>query len=109
MTARTRGPEMAADAAVRGPVAAPGINDRREVFGWTMYDWAISAFSTTVGAALLAPYLTVLAQRDVGENGIVLTLGPLGVVTAKSFVPYCISLSVILQVVFLPVLGAIAD
>lgn len=84
-------------------------NDPREVFGWAMYDWASSAFSTTVGAALLPPYLTALAQAAVRENGIVLSLGPLGVVTAKSFVPYAISLSVFLQVLFLPALGAVAD
>ena len=99
---------------VRGPVpaavdSAPAINDRREIFGWVMYDWAVSAFSTTVGAALLAPYLTSLAQRDVGENGVVLSLGALGAVTAKSFVPFCVSASVILQVFTLPLLGAIAD
>ena len=85
------------------------INDRREVFGWLMYDWANSAFSTTVVTVLLGPYLTALAQSDVGENGIVLSLGPLGVVTAKSFFPYCISTSVVLQALLLPVLGAIAD
>ena len=50
-------------------------NDRREIFGWTMYDWANSAFSTTVAGALLAPYLTALAQSAVGENGVVLGLG----------------------------------
>ncbi len=99
---------------VQGPVpaavdGAPDVNDRREIFGWVMYDWAVSAFSTTVGAALLAPYLTSLAQRDVGENGVVLSLGALGSVTAKSFVPFCVSASVILQVFTLPVLGAIAD
>ena len=85
------------------------VNDRREIFGWTMYDWANSAFSTTVGTALLAPYLTALAQSAVGENGTVLSLGPFGSVTAKSFFPYCIALSVFLQVFFLPILGAIAD
>lgn len=84
-------------------------NDPREVFGWAMYDWGSSAFSTTVGAALLPPYLTALAQAAVGENGAVLSLGPFGDVTAKSFVPYAISLSVLLQVLFLPALGAVAD
>ena len=47
-------------------------NDRREIFGWVMYDWANSAFSTTVVTALLRPYLTALAQAAVGENGTVL-------------------------------------
>lgn len=87
----------------------PAINDRREIFGWTIYDWANSAFQTTVVTVLLGPYLTALAQRAVGENGVVLRLGSLGVVTAKSLFPYCVSLSVFLQVFLLPVLGAIAD
>lgn len=84
-------------------------NDRREIFGWMMYDWANSTFSTTVAGALLAPYLTTLAQSAVGENGVVLGLGPLGAITAKSFFPICISISVLLQVFLLPILGAIAD
>jgi MFS transporter, UMF1 family len=84
-------------------------NDRREIFGWTMYDWANSAFQTTVVTALAGPYLTALAQSAVGENGTVLRLGPLGVVTAKSLFPYCIALSVFLQIFLLPILGAIAD
>src|SRR5262249_5697369 len=50
-----------------------------------------------------------LAQADVGENGSVLALGPLGSITAKSLFPYCISLSVFLQILLLPMLGAIAD
>ena len=80
-------------------------NDRRELLGWTMYDWANSAFSTTVITVLLGPYLTALAQAAVGDNGPVLALGPLGTVTAKSLFPYCISLSVFLQVLLLPMLG----
>jgi MFS transporter, UMF1 family len=88
----------------RGPV-----NDPREIFGWTMYDWANSAFVTTVATVLLGPYLTRLAQAAVGENGVIMSLGPFGNVTAKSLYPDAVSLSVILQVFFLPLLGALAD
>jgi UMF1 family MFS transporter len=84
-------------------------NDRREIFGWMMYDWANSAFQTTVVTALAGPYLTALAQSAVGENGIVLRLGPFVTVTAKSLFPYCIASSVFLQIFLLPVLGAVAD
>ena len=62
-------------------------NNPREVFGWKMYDWANSAFSTTIVGALFGPYLTEITQRAVGENGTVLNLGPLGAITAKSFFP----------------------
>lgn len=85
-------------------------NDRREIFGWAMYDWANSAFSTTVATTLLGVYLTALAQGVLGnENGTVISFGALGSITAKSFFPFCVAVSVFLQTFFLPVLGAIAD
>src|SRR5262249_31705119 len=96
-------------AAVKQATAAASINDPREIFGWAMYDWANSAFSTTVAGGLLSPYVTTLAQAAVGDNGTVINLGLLGAITAKSFFPLCISVSVFLQVFILPVLGAIAD
>jgi UMF1 family MFS transporter len=82
---------------------------RREVWAWMLYDWASSTFPATVVSALLGPYLTSLAQAAVGENGIVLSLGPLGSVTAKSLYPLCVALSVGLQALLLPLLGAVAD
>ena len=84
-------------------------NDSREIFGWKVYDWANSAFYTTVVAALFSPYLTRLAQAAVGENGVVMHLGPLGNVTAKSLPTLCVSISVGAQVFLLPVLGALGD
>jgi len=84
-------------------------NNPRELFGWKMYDWANSAFYTTVVGALFSPYLTRLAQTAVGENGVVLNLGPLGAVTAKSLPTLCVSISVGVQVFLLPILGALGD
>src|SRR5215510_1791219 len=84
-------------------------NDPRELFGWKMYDWANSAFYTTVVGALFSPYLTRLAQAAVGENGVVLNLGALGAVTAKSLPTLCVSISVGAQVFVLPILGALGD
>jgi UMF1 family MFS transporter len=93
----------------RQPPRHGGKNDRREVFGWMMYDWANSAFSTTVAGVMLGQYVTRLAQAAVGENGTLVSFGALGAVTAKSFFPFCISISVFLQIFLLPVLGAISD
>ncbi|MCO6510579.1 MAG: MFS transporter [Aridibacter famidurans] len=90
-------------------LSVPKKNDRREIFGWLMYDWANSAFYTTVISVLLGPYLTALAQNDVGMNGVVFRLGWLGSVTAESLVPYSLAISVVSQVLFLPLLGSIAD
>ena len=84
-------------------------NNPRELFGWKMYDWANSAFYTTVVGALFSPYLTRLAQTAVGENGVVMNLGPLGAVTAKSLPTLCVSISVGAQVFLLPILGALGD
>ncbi|HJX93198.1 MAG TPA: MFS transporter [Pyrinomonadaceae bacterium] len=84
-------------------------NDPRELFGWKMYDWANSAFYTTVVGALFSPYLTRIAQTAVGENGVVLDLGVFGAVTAKSLPSLCVSISVGAQVFLLPVLGALGD
>jgi UMF1 family MFS transporter len=90
---------------------SPGLdkNDPHEIFGWKMYDWANSAFYTTVVGALFSPYITRLAQDAVGKGGTVLNLGFLGSVTAESFPTLCVSISVGVQVLFLPVLGALGD
>jgi UMF1 family MFS transporter len=85
------------------------INDRREIFGWAMYDWANSAFSTTVGTVFLGPYIASLAATaaEAYSDGMARFLGiP---VAPDSFLPYCFSFSVFMQVLFLPILGAIAD
>ncbi|MEW6086367.1 MAG: MFS transporter [Chloroflexota bacterium] len=90
-------------------MAQPMANDRREIFGWAMYDWANSAFSTTVGTVFLGPYIASLAAEaaQAYPDGLARFFGiP---VAPDSFLPYCISFSVGLQVLFLPILGAIAD
>ena len=87
--------------------AAARMDDKREIFGWTMYDWANSAFSTTVVTVFLGPYLTSIAEAVADANGFLNVLG--FSIRFDSFFTYCVSLSVLLQVFFLPVLGAIAD
>ncbi|MBX0329351.1 MFS transporter [Oscillochloris sp. ZM17-4] len=83
------------------------IDDRREQIGWYFYDWANSAFSTTVVTVFLGPYLASVAEAAADASGRVY---PLGIpVASGSFFPYAVSLSVLLQVLFLPILGAIAD
>ena len=89
--------------------ARPMVNDKREIFGWAMYDWANSAFSATVGTVFLGPYLASLAANaaKASQDGMAHLLGiP---IAPDSFFPYCISISVGVQVLFLPILGAIAD
>lgn len=84
-----------------------GMNRRREQVGWYFYDWANSAFPTTVTTVFLGPYLTSVTRAAADAGGFVY---PLGIpVFAGSFFPYLASVSVLSQVVVLPVLGAIAD
>ncbi len=84
-------------------------NDRREIFGWLMYDWANHAFFTLVLGVLVADYITGVAQGAVGDNGPVITIAGHTLVTAKSLYSYSVAASVMLQVLFLPFLGAVAD
>jgi UMF1 family MFS transporter len=88
--------------------AAPQVNDRREIFGWTMYDWANSAFSTTVGTVFLGPYVTAIAEEASKTNGGFLMLAGIPI-KFDSLFAYAVSASVLLQVTILPVLGALAD
>jgi UMF1 family MFS transporter len=84
-------------------------NDRREIFGWLMYDWANSAFYTTVVSVLVGPYITALAQADVGKGGTVVSLGPVGSITSDNLFTSTLGVSIFVQVFLLPVLGSIAD
>src|SRR6185295_5931050 len=88
-------------------MTAPHVNDRRERFGWYIYDWANSAFYTTVVTVFMGPYLTEIAKAAADGEGYV---HPFGIkILAGSFFPFVVSLSVFCQMLFLPMLGAISD
>src|SRR5688572_27895184 len=88
--------------------SVPGKNDRKEIFGWMVYDWANSAFFTTIVGVLIGPYFLGLATEAVGADGVILDLG-LFAVTPKGLPAFCTAVSVASMVVFLPVLCGIAD
>ena len=79
---------------------------RREQTGWYFYDWANSAFSTTVVSLFLGPYLTVLAKAAADSDGYVHPLG-IPVVRAPVALPRLPHGGD--PGVCLPVLGAVAD
>ena len=83
-------------------------NDRKEIFGWMLYDWANSAFFTVVVGVLVGPYIFSLAEKAVGPDGVILDLWLFNV-TPKGLFSFCTAISVVSMVVILPVLGAIAD
>ncbi len=78
---------------------------KRERTGWYSYDWAMSVFNTSVTTVFLGPYLTSVARDAAGPDG---TLGLLGI-DPGSWFSFVLSFSVVVQVVVLPVTGAIAD
>ncbi|MEV6969705.1 MFS transporter [Hamadaea sp. NPDC051192] len=86
---------------------AAALSTPRERLGWYFYDWANSAFSTTVVTAFLGPYLTAIAKAGADAAGNVHLLGL--TFKAGSLFPYATSLSVALQVLVLPIAGAMAD
>ncbi len=87
--------------------SAEATHSRKEQRAWYFYDWANSAFPTTVITLFFGPYLTSLARAAAGADGYVHLLGlPLA---PESIWSYLVSLSVISQVVAFPLIGAIAD
>ena len=74
---------------------------------WYLYDWANSAFSTTVISLFIGPYLTSVAESGADASGMISLWGL--EMRPGSLYPYAISFSVFAQVFFLPIIGGIAD
>ena len=94
------------------PVARASDEQR----AWFFYDWANSAFITTVATVLIGPYLTAIAER--AACGYVGTLdrpceGSLWLLGLRiapgSLVFYVITASTLMSAFVLPFVGAIAD
>ena len=79
---------------------------RKEQRAWYFYDWANSAFSTTVAGVLFGPYLIAIAKEAAVDNRI----SVLGLSVAPGALPsYTITASTLISAVLLPLLGAVAD
>jgi len=74
---------------------------------WYLYDWANSAFSTTVIALFIGPYLTSIAENSADASGLISIWGL--DMRPGSLYPYAISFSVLMQVFILPIVGGVAD
>jgi MFS-type transporter involved in bile tolerance (Atg22 family) len=70
------------------------VSTPRERRSWYVYDWANSAFQTTVVTVFLGPYLTGVAEAAAGADGF---LRPLGVPIRAS--AYC---SIVVSNAWLP-------
>ena len=79
---------------------------RTQRIGWYTIDWANSAFSTSVITVFLGPYLTSVAQSTAINN----VISPFGIdMHVGSWFSFCISISVLAQVLVLPIIGARVD
>ena len=74
---------------------------------WYLYDWANSAFSTTVISLFIGPYLTSVAESGADASGMISLWGL--DMRPGSLYPYAISFSVFAQVFLLPIIGGVAD
>ncbi|HTW14131.1 MAG TPA: MFS transporter [Nocardioides sp.] len=90
----------------------------REQRAWYWYDWANSAYVTTIAAVLFAPYLTSVAEEAAcgfvtdEDKGLKCTtdLSVLGLdVSPGSLVFYIVTISTLVSALVLPIVGAIAD
>lgn len=69
----------------------------REQIAWALYDWANSAFATTIMAAVLPIYYSTVAAADLAPH------------IASAYWGYTTAIALALIAFFSPILGAIAD
>lgn len=77
---------------------------KREIFGWAMYDFANSAFATTILAVIFNQYFARVVAG--GEKGVELFGFHL---PGASFFTFSVALSMAISALLAPFLGAIAD
>ncbi len=78
----------------------------KEQKAWYWYDWANSAYVTTVGTVLFAPYIIAIAKEAAVDNRISL----IGISVAPGSLPsYLVTISTIISAIVLPLMGPIAD
>ena len=71
---------------------------KRRVWAWTMYDWANSAFATTILAAVLPIYFSQVAGANLPSATV-----------ATSYWSFGLSLSLLFIAILSPILGTISD
>lgn len=84
--------------AISGYGAVADKEYRTRVRAWTLYDWANSAFATTILAAVLPVYYSQVAGRTLGSAA-----------QATAYWTATLSISLIVVALLAPVLGTISD
>ena len=84
--------------AINGYGAVADKEYRTRVRAWTLYDWANSAFATTILAAVLPVYYSQVAGRTLGSAA-----------QATAYWTATLSISLIVVAILAPILGTISD
>jgi UMF1 family MFS transporter len=71
---------------------------KRQIWAWTMYDWANSAFATTILAAVLPVYFSQVAGSTLPSATV-----------ATTYWSYGLSISLLFVAILSPILGTISD
>jgi MFS transporter, UMF1 family len=71
---------------------------KRRIWAWTMYDWANSAFATTIMAAVLPVYFSQVAGATLPSATV-----------ATAYWSTGLSISILIVAIFSPILGTISD
>lgn len=71
---------------------------KRRIWAWTMYDWANSAFATTILAAVLPVYYSQVAGATLPSATV-----------ATTYWSYGLSISLFLVAILSPILGTVSD
>jgi len=71
---------------------------KRRIWAWTMYDWANSAFATTILAAVLPIYFSQVAGANLSSPAI-----------ATAYWSRGLSISILIVAIISPILGTVSD
>lgn len=72
-------------------------SNKKVIYSWVLYDWANSAFATTILAAVLPIYYNDVAAVNLPDN------------LATSYWGYTQTIAMLIIALITPILGAVAD
>ncbi|MEQ1746027.1 MAG: MFS transporter [Saprospiraceae bacterium] len=90
---------MATEHSAAAPL--PKKNDPRVITGWSLFDWANSAYALVITVAIFPPYFLGIAPDTVNVLG--------ASIRDETLVAWCISLAYLIVAAISPILSGIAD
>ncbi|MFN0013357.1 MAG: MFS transporter [Saprospiraceae bacterium] len=90
---------MASELSTAAPM--PPKNDPRVIVGWSLFDWANSAYALVITVAIFPPYFLGIAPDTINILG--------AEIRDETLVAWCISLAYLIVAAISPILSGIAD